>query len=153
MKSKYTRDQLARLAKDSLSMADMLRALGLKISGGSHRYIRQLLAFYQISTDHFSGQRWSKGRILGEGFYGTVTPLSEILVDGSMYNNCRLKHRLIKAGLKDAACEICLSTTWREKPIPLELHHANGKHTDNRIENLQIVCPNCHAQITIVARC
>ena len=43
-------------------------------------------------------------------------------------------------------CECCNNTEWNGKPIPLELHHINGDNTDNRIENLQILCPNCHAQ-------
>ena len=59
-----------------------------------------------------------------------------------------LRLMLIESGIKDPACEICGLTEWQGKPIPLELHHKNGNHHDNSEDNLMILCPNCHSQIT-----
>lgn len=72
--------------------------------------------------------------------------LEKILVENSTYQSFKLKNKLLKEGLKECKCEKCNNTEWLGKPIPLELHHINGDRTDNRIENLQILCPNCHAQ-------
>ena len=57
-----------------------------------------------------------------------------------------LKKRLIKNGIKEHKCESCGLFEWNEKPIPIELNHINGINNDNRIENIQLLCPNCHAQ-------
>lgn len=73
-------------------------------------------------------------------------PLSEILVKDSSYQSYKLVKRLLSEGIKERKCEYCNRTTWNNNPIPIELHHINGDHHDHRIENLQILCPNCHAQ-------
>jgi 5-methylcytosine-specific restriction endonuclease McrA len=70
----------------------------------------------------------------------------EELLSGPKRNRRHVRKRLIRAGLKAAACEVCGLTEWRGRPISLQLHHVNGDGGDNRIENLQIVCPNCHSQ-------
>jgi 5-methylcytosine-specific restriction endonuclease McrA len=72
-------------------------------------------------------------------------PLEELLVDSSRRDRGNLKRRLFGAGLKEPHCEICGMDTWRGLPISLQLHHVNGSRFDNRVENLQILCPNCHS--------
>lgn len=72
--------------------------------------------------------------------------INEYLKSGVIIKVSHLKNRLIKEGIKEHKCERCQRTKWNGEPIPLELHHINGDKTDNRLENLQILCPNCHAQ-------
>jgi hypothetical protein len=54
--------------------------------------------------------------------------------------------RLIEEGIKEARCECCGLSTWNGKPIPLELHHKDLNHYNNDLDNLQILCSNCHMQ-------
>jgi hypothetical protein len=65
--------------------------------------------------------------------------------DSTYTDNAALRRRLIKAGLKDGRCERCGLDSWMGEPLPLALDHINGDHTDNRLQNLRILCPNCHA--------
>lgn len=74
------------------------------------------------------------------------TPLDRLLVAGPRRSRGHLKHRLFDAGVKERRCESCGLSEWRARPIPLALHHINGQRHDNRLENLQILCANCHGQ-------
>lgn len=76
-----------------------------------------------------------------------VRPLEEVFVASRMRKNGNhLKGRLIKAGLKENRCEACGITEWMGQPLNMELHHLNGDRLDNRLENLQLLCGNCHTQ-------
>ncbi|HWI22862.1 MAG TPA: HNH endonuclease [Baekduia sp.] len=71
-------------------------------------------------------------------------PISELL--SSVRSRHHLKQRLLKAGLLQAHCAECEIDSWRGAPLALQLHHINGIGTDNRLENLMLLCPNCHSQ-------
>ena len=62
------------------------------------------------------------------------------------YHTLKLKHRLIKAGIKDNRCECCDLTSWMDSEISLELHHRDGNNRNHKLDNLEILCPNCHSQ-------
>lgn len=117
------------------------RALGYAPSGGVHRLVTGHIRRLGLDTSHFTGQAWAKGKNLTGR---RVLPLDAILVEKSTYRaNGRLRQRLIAAGLKPPNCERCGLMTWLGSPLPLALDHVNGIHTDNRLENLRILCPNC----------
>lgn len=75
-----------------------------------------------------------------------LEPLSEVLAAGRPRSRQHVKVRLLMAGLKGPRCESCGLTEWHGRPLSLELHHVNGDGEDNRLENLRLLCPNCHSQ-------
>lgn len=83
---------------------------------------------------------------------GAITPrpraeaIETVLSRGRRRNRQHVKSRLIAAGLKQLRCERCGLSEWRGKPLSLELHHVNGDGLDNTLENLLLLCPNCHSQ-------
>lgn len=140
----WSDDDLRAAVLASTSVAEVQRRLGFTPSGGMHRSIRSHILRLGLSTEHFRGQSWARGRPPTQGF--VPRPLSEVLVRDSTYvNSARLRRRLIRAGLKIAECERCGLDAWQGEPLPLALDHINGESTDNRLENLRILCPNCHA--------
>lgn len=142
MRSKRTREEFECAAKEVYSIAGMCRILGVKPSGGNYRIMHNAIEKYSIDISHFTGQGWNVG-LAFKPF--KEKPISEILVLGSSYQSSKLKHRLLKEGLKSRICECCGLSEWRGVSIPLEVHHVNGNNKDNRLENLQLLCPNCHA--------
>lgn len=92
---------------------------------------------------NYSGNQSRKGMPHTEG----KTPIEEYFNGNIRINACKLKKRLLEEGFKEDRCEKCGLTEWMGEKITLELHHKNMDHYDNSLENLQILCPNCHALV------
>ncbi|HEY2159853.1 MAG TPA: helix-turn-helix domain-containing protein [Solirubrobacteraceae bacterium] len=75
-----------------------------------------------------------------------LEPIESVLKRGKRGSRHHVKLRLIKAGIKERRCEQCGCSEWQGKTLSLELHHINGDGTDNRLDNLELLCPNCHSQ-------
>lgn len=144
MKRKYTDDELKNAIKESFSIAETCRKLDLVPNGGNYKSLYAKIKELNISTNHFTGQGWNVGLKFKPK---KAINLDEILIIDSKYsNNTLIKKRLFENGIKEKKCEICGGDSWNGINIPLELHHINGNNTDHRIENLQILCRNCHGQ-------
>lgn len=143
MRTKYTEEQIKTAVKENLSIAGVCRQLGLKAAGGNYKTFHAKIKEYNIDTTHFTGQVWN----IGERYtpIKLAQPIEEILVKYSTFSTSKLNKRLLKEGVKEYRCECCNNVEWMGEPIPLELHHIDGINTNHRIENLQMLCPNCHA--------
>ena len=134
---------LKEAVKTSESMRQVIKKLGLVPAGGNYVQVSAAIATHKLNTAHFKGQGWSKGMKVSKE---PLFTLEEVLVRNSHHASHHLKRRLFKAGLKSAKCEEC---GWEKQSedgrIPIELDHINGDRYDNRIENLRILCPNCHS--------
>lgn len=149
MLPKFTKIELESAVQQSTSIRQVLIKLGLIGAGGNYTTIQRWCAKWNISTSHFTGQGHNKGKTRNTGFSGpSRIPLSELLVEVSNHyiKSHSLKLRLIEEGVFERKCYRCNLTEWMNQPIPLELEHINGVHSDNRLQNLTLLCPNCHAQ-------
>lgn len=137
-------EKFIEIVKKSNSYADILRAVGLRTQHGpSYKVIKKRIALLGLSTKHFDSTKYTK-----IAARKNLRPFEEILVENSDY--CRspsLRDRLVKAGMLKYECALCKNDgNWNGKPLQLQIDHINGKHNDNRLENLRILCPNCHVQ-------
>ncbi len=137
----YTDQEFIDAVKNSRSKRQALLTLGLKAAGGNYKCLELKVQELGLDTSHWKGQGWGKGLT-----HGPRRPVQEYLTENSTFQSNKLKHKLFNQGLKEKVCESCGLDEWRGQPISLELDHINGVNTDNRLENLRILCPNCHAQ-------
>ena len=138
----YTKEQVLQAVKESYSIATVLSKLGLAPRGGNYKTIKQVFKDWKIDTSHFTGQGWNTNL---KFVPKKAQPLEQILVKNSTFSTYNLKNRLLKEGIKSYKCECCGLQMWQGKLIPLELHHIDGDNTNNQLNNLQLLCPNCHA--------
>lgn len=130
---KYTKELLTKIVEESKSMQEVYQKLGRR-GGGNGSYLCKKINSFNIDKSHFVHPNTGKG----------MTNLSDVLSNKIKMNSHNLKNRLCKEGIKKKMCERCTLTHWMGFEMSLELHHLDENHDNNSIENLQILCPNCH---------
>jgi len=137
MATTYSELELAEAVEKSDSLAEVLRNLGLAASGTAYKNLRANIYDYNISILHFGTRPRNMDTM--------VKPVEYFLkLNGPKIRSSRLKEKLWESGLLEEKCYRCGITEWQSEEAPLDLEHINGNHQDNRIENLTILCANCH---------
>ena len=127
------KNEILKWISENESNAEIAKRLNCKVD--------TLKSYYKKMNIEYKGNQGRKG-----SKHGPKKKSFEELVENSSITSHKLRLRLIEEGIKEHKCECCNNTEWNGLPIPLELHHINGIHSDNNLSNLQILCPNCHAQ-------
>ena len=137
---KYSEEQLRKAVKNTASMRQALQMLNVAPYGGNYDVLRKAIRHFRLDTSHFTGQAWNKGKMIPprrsiENYLNNTLPIQ----------SHKLRNRLLREGVFVHRCSHCRNTRWLDQPIPLELDHVNGNNKDNRLKNLRLLCPNCHA--------
>ena len=144
---KYNEEKLREAIRCSKSIAQVLRKLGIVPAGGNYITVKERIQKYGIDTSHFTGQLWNKGKKLPK-----KRAIEEYLSNKFYIGSSKLRLRLIDERILEYRCVSCKNTEWLGSPIPLELHHINGNSRDNNLDNLELRCPNCHANTSSYRR-
>ena len=151
MRWKDRKDLVKSLLETEDSKSSILRSLGLKVTGGNFRSLNQYINYWGFDDSGLKGQAWMKNldkndpRIKAQVIKNKY-PDSKVFIENSTYPTSNLFKRLIEDRGFDNKCSCCVLSDWMGKNIRLHVDHINGVNGDHRIENLRLLCPNCHSQ-------
>lgn len=160
--SGFSKKELEDAVASSDNFSDVARKIGLghNCNGSAHHKLTKTVKEFGINYSHFTGSRWSVGKTrfenenLKKQAEKKMLPWDMVFCKDSSrgVHSLDIIFRLVEKGVKKYRCEKCNNSIWNEIPIRLQLDHINGDSTDNRIENLRLLCPNCHAQTETFCR-
>lgn len=141
MKSRtYTEQEFVDAVASSTAIRQVLSKLNLAEAGGNYQTVKTQIKRLNLDSSHFLGKRSGLGRKSGP-----KRPITAYLSNAFPIHSHSLKLRLISEGYFTRRCCVCKRSRWMKQPIPLELEHKDGNHHNNALENLELLCPNCHA--------
>ena len=138
MKYDWNLERIKEVIPQCINFTEVLEMLSIPRQGNNSNTLKRLLDENNIDYSHFTG----RARV----YNNTSTSISEYLSNRAKITSGKLRIKLLAEGLKENKCEICGITKWLGNPIVCQLHHIDGNNQNNNLENLQILCPNCHSQ-------
>lgn len=143
----YTESDLIDATKKSLSYTQVIKRLGIPYCGSTHAKIKNEIIRLNIDISHFTGMLWNKGKTLLDDERLSDRNKNEIFVENSKFSKSYVRNLIKKKNLIEYKCQLCNNDgNWNNQKLNLQLDHINGISTDQRLENLRFLCPNCHSQ-------
>lgn len=143
----YGVDELQKIVDSSCGYADVLRKVGLCPKGKNPVTLKKVIAEYGIDLTKMDANRKRKFSELAIALQDRrAVDINEVFSNKRPCKTTTLMKLLVNGGYKEMKCEICGIRDWMGKPIVFNLHHVDGDHYNNNLENLQVLCPNCHSQ-------
>lgn len=144
----YTPEELQNLLDTSNGYMDVLRKIGLHNVGGNHNTLKRIVQEYGLDISKMEENRSKLYARNAKKTHEMIKYDLQDILSGKYpyYSSYNLAKRLVKEGIKEYKCEICGISEWNDKPISLQLDHKDGNHQNNCLENLRLLCPNCHSQ-------
>jgi len=147
--NKLSIEEIRAIVSDSYSAAEACKKIGLANKSGSTTRFKKFVVENKIEHSHWTGQLWSKGKTSLEDkrIKSTGNTYENVFCEQSLANPTYVKSLIIKKELLPYECSICqMQPVWNGKELRLQMDHINGVRNDHRLENLRLVCPNCHSQ-------
>lgn len=136
-KYEWNLDEIKKAVKESINFTEVLEKIGVPRQGNNSKTLKNLLNSNNIDYSHFTGRARS--------YTTNYVEVSEYLNNNRKITASKLKNKLLKENLIEYKCVKCGITEWQNKPITLQLHHIDGNPNNNSLNNLQLLCPNCHS--------
>lgn len=153
MKNKFTSDPklFSKIVSESICFVDIFKAYDINYKSyptAYYKMVKKAISDLCIDISHFDA---NKGR--ARQVKSNAHTLDDILNNRASSTGYSLKPKLYSAKLKTPICEECGQTEiWNGKPLVLQLEHIDGNNSNNLLENLKILCPNCHTQTPTYSR-
>lgn len=144
---KYTKEILEPIVKASINYTDVCRKFGITSTGSAWRYIKNKIKEHDIDISHFLGKS-THGGYRNSYINKIALKKEEVLVlkENKIKTSSKILRRAMLQSNVDYKCHICELNKWRENSLTLEIHHIDGNNCNNVLDNLQLLCPNCHSQ-------
>lgn len=144
MVTKYTNEKLSEAVKNNISVAGVMRHMGIQyISGGMHSHISSRIKATNLDTSHFTGQASNNGGRTSKQHWTKI--LIKRVLDRREHTY-KLRRAMIECGIEYKCNKCNLSNRWQDQELKIQINHISGDPLDNRKENLEFLCPNCHSQ-------
>ena len=118
---------------ESSSYAALAEKLGYsRLGGGTITTVKSMISELSLDISHFTKQGWNKNNFDYGRFRNGNVIKSSVAIDALVF-------------IRGHRCEQCGETQWLQELIPLEVHHIDGDTLNNEMDNLKLLCPNCHA--------
>ena len=142
-----TDEMLTEAVRVNTSMMGVLRYLGCKIQGGTHVHYTKRAKNLNLDMSHFKGKCWNKG-LVGATVKRTNESILILRDNGRRQKTHLLVRAMIQSGVKHECFKCGQPPEWNGNPLTLDVDHINENWLDDRVSNLQFLCPNCHSQFS-----